>query len=82
MRYHFDKPDMYVSQYGVVWTGDHSVYNRCTLFKIKKRGLAVIQQRIDPDTKITHWDMIDEWLTGRSLINGQMSRTRTDSTLL
>ena len=63
MRYHFDKPDSYVSQYGVVWTGDHPVYNRCTLFKIHERGLAVIQQRFDPDHKTTSWDMIDDWLT-------------------
>ena len=63
MRYHFDKPDMYTSQYGVVWTGDHPVYNRCTLFLIKGRGVAVIQQRYKPDYKVTHWDMIDDWLT-------------------
>ena len=63
MRYHFDKPDLYVSQYGVVWTGDHPVYSRCTLFKIHQRGLAVIQQRFDPKSKSTYWDMIDDWLT-------------------
>jgi hypothetical protein len=27
------------------------------------RGLAVIQQRYDPDTKSTWWDEIDSWLT-------------------
>lgn len=62
MRYHFDKPDICTSQFGTVWTGDHPVYNRCTLFKIKGRGLAVIQQRFDPVKKITFWDMIDDYL--------------------
>lgn len=69
MRYHFDKPDTYVSQYGVVWTGDHPVYNRGTLFKIRDRGLMVIQQRFDPDRKITFWDVIDEWLTDAIYLN-------------
>jgi hypothetical protein len=27
------------------------------------RGLAVIQQRFDPDTKQTWWSEIDPWLT-------------------
>ena len=63
MRYHFDKPDLYTSQYGEIWTGDHPVYDRCTLYRIKDRGLAVIQQRFDPDRKTTRWDMIDGWLT-------------------
>ena len=63
MRYHFDKPDTFASQYGVVWTGDHPLYNRGTLYKIKHRGLVVIQQRFDPVTKATYWDQIDPWLT-------------------
>ena len=62
MRYHFDKPDVFSSQYGNVWTGDHPLYNRCTLYKIKDRGLAVIQQRYDELHKITFWDMIDDYL--------------------
>ena len=39
------------------------VYNRCTLFKIDDKGLAVIQQRVDRDRKITWWSEIDPWLT-------------------
>jgi hypothetical protein len=63
MRYHFDKPDLYTSQYGEVWVGDHPVYHRGTLYKIKNRGLVVIQQRHDPELKTTWWDVVDEWLT-------------------
>lgn len=63
MRYHFDKPNVYASHYGKVWTGDHPVYNRCTLYKIRNLGLAVIQQRYDEVHKTTYWDMIDPWLT-------------------
>lgn len=40
-----------------------SVYNHCTLFLVGERGLAVIQQRYDPETKHTFWAEVDEWLT-------------------
>ena len=39
------------------------VYNHCTLFLVGERGLAVIQQRYDPETKHTFWAEVDEWLT-------------------
>lgn len=63
MRYHYEKPTIYVSMYGNTYECDHPVYNKCTLFKIDKKGLAVIQQRYDPSTKHTYWDEIDPWLT-------------------
>ena len=62
MRYHFDKPDTFSSKWGCPYCCDHPVYYRCTLFAIREKGLAVIQQRFDPTYKTTHWDMIDEWL--------------------
>ena len=37
---------------------DHPVYSRCTLYKINKIGLAVIQQYYDPKTKMTWWGPI------------------------
>ena len=63
MRYHYEKPDIYLSKYGVTYKQEHPVYNSCTLFKMDDRGLAVIQQRYDPDTKHTWWSEIDPWLT-------------------
>lgn len=63
MRYHFEKPDVYLSMYGDTYACDHPVYDKCTLFKIGNLGLAVIQQRRDPGTKTTWWDEIDPWLT-------------------
>ena len=33
-----------------------------TLYKIGKNGLAVIQQKYNPDTKTTWWNEIDPWL--------------------
>lgn len=62
MRYHYEKPKAYSSLYGVRHECDHPVYNTCTLYLIGKKGLAVIQQRYDPETKHTYWDDIDPWL--------------------
>lgn len=63
MRYHYEKPDIYLSKYGKTYKCSHPVYNKCTLYSIGKKGLAVIQQRYDPETKHTWWDEIDPWLT-------------------
>ncbi len=63
MRYHYEKPSIYLSMYGNRYICDHPAYNRCTLFQIGDRGLAVIQQRFDADTKSTWWGEVDAWLT-------------------
>lgn len=62
MRYHYEKPDFYSSNYSTTHICNHPVYNRCTLFKIEDRGLAVIQQRYDYETKRTWWGEVDPWL--------------------
>ena len=63
MRYHYEKPTMYTSVYGSTYICKHPVYDKCTLFKIGNKGLAVIQQRFDPDTKKTWWGELDPWLS-------------------
>lgn len=63
MRYHFEKPAIYLSMYGTTYTCDHPVYDKCTLFKMGDKGIAVIQQRFDEDLKSTWWSEIDPWLT-------------------
>lgn len=63
MRYHYEKPTIYLSMYGQIYNCDHSVYNSCTLFQIDDKGLAVIQQRFDESTKRTWWSELDPWLT-------------------
>ena len=62
MRYYYEKPSIYSSLYGETYECDHPVYDRCTLYTIDERGLAVIQQRYDPSTKSTTWTEIDPWL--------------------
>lgn len=63
MRYHFEKPKIYLSLYGRTYICNHPVYSRCTLFEIGEKGMAVIQQRYDNTDKSTRWGEIDDWIT-------------------
>lgn len=63
MRYHYEKPPIYLSMYGDTYICNHPVYDKCTLYKADNRGLAVIQQRYDKQDKRTWWGEIDPWLT-------------------
>lgn len=49
--------------YGSTYSCDHPVYDKCTLFEMDGKGLAVIQQRYDDQSKKTWWGEIDPWLT-------------------
>lgn len=62
MRYHYEKPDIYFTMYGSTYECDHPVYDKCTLFEMGSRGLAIIQQRYDAASKKTWWSEIDPWL--------------------
>lgn len=63
MRYHYEKPDIFLSKYGETYICRHPVYIKCTLYRSGDRGLAIIQQRYDERTKTTWWDALDPWLT-------------------
>lgn len=63
MRYHYEKPSIYLSLYGSTYICNHPVYNKCTLFKNGQKGLAIIQQRYESKSKKTWWTEIDPWLT-------------------
>lgn len=63
MRYHYEKPSIYLSKYGRTYSCRHPVYNECTLYEIDGKGLAVIQQRYNPVSKKTWWGELDAWLT-------------------
>lgn len=62
MRYHYEKPKIYSSMYGKTHFCNHPVYDKCTLFKIKEKGLAIIQQRFISKNKATYWSELDPWL--------------------
>lgn len=67
MRYHFNKPETYTQMYGEVYYCNHPLYNKCTLFQIGGKGLAVIQQRFE--NKSTYWEDIDPWLNDAIYLN-------------
>ena len=69
MRYHYEIPKIHTNMYGEVYICNHPVYNRCTLFKIDNKGLAIIQQRFDSITKTTWWSEIDSWFTDVLYLN-------------
>lgn len=53
--------------YGQTYYCDHPLYERCTLYLINNKGLAVIQQRISD--KKTYWDEIDSCLKDPIYLN-------------
>ena len=63
MRYHYEKPSIFLSMYGQIYICNHPVYSSCTLYQMDGKGLAVIQQRYDANTKCTWWSEVDPWLT-------------------
>lgn len=67
MRYHHIKPEAYSTMYGETYYCDHPIYDKCTLYLIGGKGLAVIQQRFD--NKKTYWEEIDPWLTDVIYLN-------------
>lgn len=69
MKYHYQKPDLYLPMYGIKYYCNHPLYNICTLYLINGKGLAVIQQRFDHKTKHTCWTDIDSWLANDIYLN-------------
>lgn len=63
MRYFTEKPALYSTMYGEIYSCNHPLYDRCTLYREKQKGLAVVQQRFEERTKSTYWTEIDPWLT-------------------
>lgn len=62
MRYHIKGPALSIQAFGEVYRCNHPIYDKCTLYRIGKKGLAVIQQRYDPKTKRTWWENADPWI--------------------
>lgn len=62
MRYYYEKTRGTVPVYGEIYACDHPMYDRCTLYLVNRNGLAVVQQRFDPEAKRVYWGPIDWWL--------------------
>ena len=51
-----------MAKYAHQYCCDHPVYHWCTLYRIGDKGLAVIQQRFNNESKTTRWGYIDDCL--------------------
>ena len=71
MRYYSEKPKMPRTVFGRRYICNHPVYDICTLFEIGEKGLAVIQQRFDKNTKRTWWGEIEPWITSALYLHPQ-----------
>ena len=60
--------------YGKIYICNHPVYDRCTLYEIHEKGLAVIQQRFNRKTKQTWWGELDPWLTDALYLHPNFKR--------
>lgn len=61
-----------IARHAIVYECNHKLYNSCTLFQIDERsgfGLAVIQERFNPRTKMHWWGAIDPWLADDIFMN-------------
>ncbi len=67
MRYHYEKPQLYSTNYGETYFCEHPLYDYCTLYTIGEKGLAVIQQKFH--NKVTWWQEIDSWLADSIYLN-------------
>ena len=61
MRYHHSNtaPAMCRQVFSISYKCKHPVYSRYTLFKIKEKGIAIVQQYYDTKSKHTWWDEVD-----------------------
>lgn len=69
MKYFYQKPQTYSTDYGLIYKCNHPLYKSCTLYLKNNKGLAVIQQRFDPITKMIWWGELDPWLASDLYLN-------------
>ena len=55
--------------FGEIYICDHPCYNKCTLYKDGDKGIAIIQQRYNKETKHTWWSNVDPWLADDIYLN-------------
>lgn len=51
-----------MAKYGRTYCCNHPVYHWCTLYEIGTKGLAVIQQKYNDESKTTKWSHIEDYL--------------------
>lgn len=72
MRYFYERPKLYSRMYGETYLCNHPVYGSCTLYKIGREGLVVIQQRYNQTDKTTYWTEIDPWIVDKIYLHDNL----------
>lgn len=64
MRYHYEKPDIWIPLYGEIYRCDHPLYNSCALYldSSRSKGLAVVKKWFDEKKKIYWWGVPEPWI--------------------
>ena len=63
MRYYYEKPEKWTMDEGYILSFLHPLYKAATVYMDKeKKGIAVVQQRFNPLSKVFWWGSIDPWL--------------------
>lgn len=61
MRYFYKNTETKALPYGhYIYACDHPVYNECSLYLANNKGLAIIQQNFNANTKMTFWSSVQE----------------------
>ena len=63
MKYYYEKSNEWIGA-GEIYTCEHPLFNRCTLFRKGNRGLAIVQEHYNNKTKARWWGTVDPWLAG------------------
>jgi hypothetical protein len=62
MMYYYEPPELWTMNHGKIYTCDHPLYRRATLYLDHDQGLCIVQQRFNSAQKIFWWGPIDPWL--------------------
>jgi hypothetical protein len=63
MKYFYEKPETWDREGWKVYSCDHPMYNRCTLYLDDDgKGLAVVQKHYNEQSKSSWWGSLDPWL--------------------
>ena len=65
MRYHYEKPTIYLSMYGERYICEHPVYNSCTLFKIGEKDWLLFSSVLTPRLRVPGGA---RWIRGLQMI--------------
>lgn len=59
MKYYYNPPQEWSHKGWKIYSCDHPLYNRCTLYLKGEKGLAVVQKHFNDRNKSSWWGSVD-----------------------